>query len=103
MESRALPTTWRRQYHAVIYLAIPILFAHVIEALVPWINTLMAAHISQEALAAAGLVNPIFVNFMGVCWGAITSIGILCAHKVGAERTRQLGTVMKTGFIFSLL
>jgi MATE family multidrug resistance protein len=103
MKSRALPTSWRQQYSAVIYLALPILFAHVIEALVPWINTLMAAHISQQALAATGLVNPIFVTFMGFCWGAITSVGIICAHKVGAERPRQLGTVMKTSFIFAFL
>ncbi|NKB47565.1 MAG: MATE family efflux transporter [Legionellales bacterium] len=103
MKAKQLPNTWREQYQSVIYLALPILFAHVIEALVPWINTLMAAHISQDALAATGLVNPIFVNFMGFCWGAVTSIGIICAHKVGSERTRQLGTIMKTGLVFSAL
>lgn len=68
-----------------IYLAIPVILAHVIEAAIPFINTVFAGHLGTDTLAAAALVNAIFFAFMGFGWGIITSVGILTAHHLGEK------------------
>lgn len=85
-------------------LALPILGAHIIEALIPFINTTMAASLGEVSLAAAGLVGSAFFALMGFCWGVIASVGIITANKIGeAKNTNKIGLILWAGFITSFI
>lgn len=93
---------WYTSFKSTLVLALPILFSHMIEGLYPFINTLMAARLGQEALAAAGLVGAIFIALMGFGWGIVTSIGILSAHHLGAKQPEKTGIILKAGMWLSV-
>lgn len=95
--------TWLPTFKATTLLALPILFAHVIEGFFPFINTLLAARLGHEALAAAGLVGAIFICVMGFAWGTTTAVGIMTAHNLGAKQADKTGHVLKACFIFCLV
>lgn len=103
MFARTKRFSWFNSLKTTTLLALPILFAHLIEGLFPFINTLLAARLGPEALAAAGLVGAAFITFMGFGWGLITSIGILSAHLIGSNEPLASGRVLKSGLMLSVL
>ncbi len=92
--------TWFPTFKTTTLLALPILFAHVIEGFFPFINTLLAARLGVDALAAAGLVGAVFICVMGFAWGVTTSVGILTAHLIGEKNESTSGRVLKGCFVF---
>lgn len=85
-------------------LAIPILIAHVIEALIPFINVKFAAELGEISLAASALVGSALFAFMGFCWGVVVAIGIVAAHKIGGgKEARQVGLVLWAGLFLTIL
>lgn len=96
--------SWMDCYKQTLKLATPILLAHLVEALIPFINVTMAAWLGETSLAAVGLVSSTFLACMGFCWGIITSVGIITATKIGAaKKHQQLGLVFWSGLILSAL
>ncbi len=89
-----------KTFKTTTVLALPMLFAHVIEGFFPFVNTLLSARLGQEPLAAAGLVGAFFICMMGFGWGVTTSVGIMVSHHLGASRPNQTGHVLKACFVF---
>lgn len=100
MRETAADQSWFHCYQKTVKLATPILSAHLIEALIPFINTTMAAWLGQDSLAAVGLVGSTFLACMGFCWGVIASVGIMTAAKIGEARDQdRIGLIFWAGLI----
>jgi MATE family multidrug resistance protein len=96
-------------YKKTLALALPILIAYVIGSLIPFINTLMAARISPQALAAMALTSTLYLFLMGFCWGVVTSVGIIAANQVGKQQAEitinsiYLGIILHAGIMISIV
>ncbi len=96
-------SSWRTCYRPITQLAVPILIAHIIESLIPFINVKFAATLGEIALGASSLVTSTFFAFMGFCWGMVAAIGILAAHKIGEKQPpRQIGLIFWGGLVLSI-
>lgn len=96
--------SWLSCYKQIMHLGLPILVAHVIEALIPFINVKFAAQLGEIPLAASALVGSTFLAFMGFCWGVVVAIGIVAAQKIGGgKEAHKVGLVLWTGLILSIL
>lgn len=88
----------------LLQLAFPILAAHMVEALIPFINMMLAGKQSALSLAAAGLASSAFVVLIGFGWGIIVSVGILTAHQLGQTNNHlETGAILKSSLLTSLL
>ncbi len=82
----------------------PILAAHLVGVIIPWMNTILVGKYSQLALAATGLANPTLIALMGFGWGIITSVGILTARQLGQTDTvEKTGAILQSSMITTLL
>lgn len=96
--------SWANCIKATIVLALPVLGAHLIEAIIPFFNIKLAAGLGEDSLAAAGLVGSTFLAFMGFCWGVTASVGIIAANRIGENQTPQkIGIILWAGFITTIL
>lgn len=103
-KSLSASNSWISCTKETTILALPILGAHVIEALIPFLNTAMAASLGEVSLAAAGLAGSSFFAFMGFCWGVIASVGIITANKIGESNShRTTGMILWSGMITSIM
>jgi multidrug resistance protein, MATE family len=88
----------------LIWLACPILIAHMVEAFIPFINNMLAGRQGPLALAAAGLATNTFFTVMGFGWGIIVSVGILTSHQLGkTQNSLETGAILKSSLLTSLL
>lgn len=102
LQSKA--SSWGDCYRQTLQLALPILIAHVVEALIPFVNVKFAAELGEVSLAASGLAGSVFFAVMGFCWGVVVAIGIMTGHRIGAGAERShVGLVLWAGLVLSLL
>ena len=86
-------TTFIPEFKKLFSLALPIIAGGVLSSIIPFINTVFMGHVSNDALAASGLVNAIFVFVMVLFWGIFSSLSALIARYEASknpERSRQL-------------
>ena len=95
---------WTECIKTTMLLALPVLGAHLIEAIIPFFNIMLAASLGENALAAAGLVGSTFLALMGFCWGVTASVGIITANKIGENLApSKIGLILWAGFLTTIL
>lgn len=95
---------WAPCFKETLLLALPVLGAHLIEALIPFFNITFAASLGETSLAAAGLVGSTFLAIMGFCWGVTASVGIIAATKIGENLEQsKIGLILWAGFFTTMI
>lgn len=90
-------------FQTTLLLAYPVIFSHMIEFLVPFLNTYLSAQISNNALAASALTHSTFISLMGFCWGVVTAVGIATSQKIGKKQYNQTAIILKSGLIIGIV
>lgn len=103
MNYKTLLSNYRATVSQLLSLVLPILAAHQIGALVPFLNTTLAGRHNPLWLAAIGLANAAFTTVMGFGWGIITSVGILTAGQLGkTQEINKTGLILKASLFTAL-
>jgi MATE family multidrug resistance protein len=88
----------------LIVLVLPILAAHLVGVIIPFMNTLLAGRYSPTALAATGLAGTTFSAVMGFGWGILTSVGIITANQLGqTHEIAKTGAILKASLFTALI
>lgn len=98
----------QKVYGQLFRLACPILFAHIIESIIPFMNLALAGRQGPLSLAAAGLAGGTFATLIGFGGGIIVSVGIITSYQLGqSDDIDATGIILKSslwvGFLVSLL
>ena len=70
---------------AIVALALPMIIAMLLSSLYNVVNAIWVAGLGSDALAAVGIVTPIFMIMMGIGVGIGTGATSAIARKIGAE------------------
>ncbi len=97
------PITFVSEFKKLFLLAIPIIFGELTYALTPFINTVYMGHVSDDTLAAGGLVNSFFVFIMVLFWGVFSMISSFIARHEGAQESHHSAEIVKTGIILAII
>lgn len=96
-------STMRHEFRSLFYLAMPMVFGGIVNAVVPFINTAFMGRVGDIALAAGGLVNVIFTFVMVLFWGVFSSVSSLVARYEGAQNLGESARLVKTGVVLALI
>ena len=88
---------------ALIQLAIPLILTGVMQSSVPFFHTLFLSHVSQDSLAAGGLVASVFFTAYVILFGIMSSVSMLVAHKHGANDANGVSLVARDGVWLAIL
>ncbi|MEM5470663.1 MATE family efflux transporter [Hoeflea sp. AS60] len=93
----------RREWPAMLHLAVPIIVGLSAATLIEVVDTIMIAPLGTEPLAAAGLTaNTLVLMFSGL-YGLISIISVLIAHARGADDARAMSSTVKNGLGLALI
>lgn len=103
MKNIALSPALRAEIKAFLQLAFPLASAQVAQAMTGFVDTVMMGRLGQASLAAGGLAVMIFMSFLMTGIGVLSSVSPLVAAAYGAQRSQQVGQVMRQGLWIALL
>jgi multidrug resistance protein, MATE family len=104
MKYKALLSNYRTTVKQLLSFVLPILAAHQIGAIIPFLNTTLAGRHNPVWLAAIGLANTAFTAIMGFGWGIITSVGLLTASQLGkTQDIKKTGAILKASLLTALI
>ncbi len=99
---------YKKEFVALITLALPILLSQVAQVGTGFVDTVMAGSISKEDLSAVGLGNSLFVTVYVTLLGVMTALNPLIAQQYGAThkgegRATDIGELGRQGVWYGLL
>ncbi|MBF2034324.1 MAG: MATE family efflux transporter [Leptolyngbyaceae cyanobacterium T60_A2020_046] len=103
MTSAVLPTRLRDEARAFLQLAIPLASAQVAQAMTGFVDTVMMGWLGQTALASGGLAAMVFLSFLVVSTGVVSSVSPLVAEAYGAQQPLRVGLVARQGSWLAVL
>lgn len=103
MKNTALSPALKAEIGAFLKLAFPLASAQVAQAMTGFVDTVMMGWLGQTSLAAGGLAVMIFMSFLMTGVGVLSSVSPLVAAAYGAQRSHQVGHVMRQGLWIALL
>lgn len=87
----------------ILGLAVPLVVAHLIQGLSPFIGVIMLGKLGTEALAASGLVSPLFAAFTASFFSMLNAIAVLTAQAHGTQNNLQIRKIFQHGLFFGIL
>lgn len=84
-------------------IAFPLMLSELVDTSFNFTSTIMAAHLSIQALAAAGLVTSLFVTIMVFMWGILIAVCTLTAQQYGAKDMAGVSQVLKDGLWLAII
>src|ERR1700722_16887615 len=93
----------KNDFKPLFKLAIPLACTGLMQAAVPFVETIFLSHLGQQALAAGALVIWLFATLIVLLYGILSSINILIAYKYGAKDQQGIADVLRDGLILSTI
>ena len=85
------------------FLALPLIFANLVQAASGFIGTLMIAHLGKDELAASALVYSIYLTLIVFCFGVLNAISIFIAQNHGSKNYRGISLAASQGLLLSVV
>ena len=86
-----------------IIISAPIAAALLSEIGMGLISTLMLGRLGPQALAAGGLAVSVFITALLILQGALSGVGVLAAHRLGAGRPDEVPPLYWSGVALAVL
>jgi MATE family multidrug resistance protein len=93
----------RRETHALVALALPIIGANIGTMLMGTVDTLMVGHVGEEALAASSLGNAWIMATLLLAMGIIFGVDPIVTQAHGAGDGARAGRALQSGIVVALL
>jgi multidrug resistance protein, MATE family len=97
------PKIFYQEIKTLLLLAIPLMFAQLVEASFSFFSTIFLAHLGHHALAAGGLTWTLFITLMVLVWGVLISVSTLVAQRYGAKDEAGIAQVLKDGLLLAVI
>jgi MATE family multidrug resistance protein len=91
-----------KHYKSLLLIAFPLIMTNAGQMILQLADNTMVGHFGKEELAAASLVNSIFVVIMMFGMGIIFALTPLISKKMGAKDFSNIPIYMKNGFAISI-
>ena len=92
----------RSFYSTLLRVAIPVMFQQLIIVAVGLSDTLMVGRLSEEAIAAVGASNQIFLIYINTIFGFLSGVAVFSVQYWGIKDLKMLRKLMGIGYSLSI-
>lgn len=84
-------------------MSVPVVGSRVSSAINAFIVMLLIAQLGHAELATSALINSINFSFLVPLWQLFSAVGVLVAQNYGAKQYKEIGTIVRQGFLLSVI